>query len=216
MYVYTQQSSLAATVPLLSTEYHIQPIDPLITETPIADRVNVIAMLQQLVNQAVELAMNTASTLQDYIVNMLQMFTDRLQDAQHNANKFLDDMQTNVNETLQRYGDVGNCVKDNIAMVQNVTTTARQDIENCVRDAQAAVIFLREDLQQYTNAIAENVARIQEIVSKCSEASSNSFDVAFCVIDHVKIFFYPLREIFMCYFFSFLVKRHWRIYYRRR
>lgn len=180
---------MAATVPLLSTEYHIQPIVPMMTDTPIADRINVISRLQQLVNQAVEMAMNTASTLQDYIVNLFQMFTDRLQVVQHNANNVLDDMQITINQTLQKYGDVGNCVKDNIAKVQNVTTTARQDIEKCVRDAQAAVTSMREDLQQYTNAMAENVARIQDIVSKCSGASSNVFDIAFCVIDHVKIFF---------------------------
>lgn len=182
-----EQSSLAATVPLLSTEYHIQPIVPIMTDTPIADRQNVIAMLQQLVNQAIEMAMTTASTLQDYIYNMFQMFTDRLQGVQQNANQVLDDMQTNINQTLQRYGDVGNCVKDNIVKVQNVTTTARQDIEKCVRDARAAVTSLREDLQQYTNAIAENMARIQDIVTICSEASSNTFDVAFCVIDHVRL-----------------------------
>lgn len=196
--LYVQQNSFAATVPLLSTEYHIQPIAPVMTETPIVDRLNVISMLQQLVNQAIEMAMNTASTLQDYIINMFQMFTDRLLDIQHNANTVLDDMQININQTLQRYGDVGNCVKDNIAKVQNITTTARQDIEKCVRDAQAAVTSLRDDLQQYTNAIAENVARIQGIVSKCSAASSNTFDVAFCVIDHVKIFLlFPSNEIYI-------------------
>lgn len=158
-------------------------------ETPIADRLNVISMLQQLVNQAIEMAINTASTIQDYIANMFQMFTDRLQSAQHNANAVLDDMQININQTLQKYGDVGNCVMDNIAKVQNVTTTARQDIDKCIRDAQTAAMSLREDLRQYTNAIGENVARIQKVVSKCSEASSNAFDIAFCVIDHVKICF---------------------------
>lgn len=142
-------------------------------------------MLQQLINEAVHAAVDTAHNLQQRILELFEGFYNVLMGVQSNASKIVEDLHTNINKTLSQYRDIGTCVQDHVADVQKVIDVARIQIHGCVRAATKEVQTLSVDMKQYTDAIAEDISGIQSVLEKCSASVRNPLDVAQCVIANV-------------------------------
>lgn len=143
-------------------------------------------MLQQLINQAVHVAVDTAHNLQQRILALFEGFYNALMGVQSNAGKIIEDLHTNINRTLAQYRDVGTCIQDHVIDVQKVINGARSTIHGCVRQATNEVQTLSVDLQQYTDAIADDISIIQDLLKKCSASVRNPLDIAQCVIANVR------------------------------